>query len=182
MLNHVRGATSYENLRTWRGITYATFRQACEAMGLVELDKSLDDCLRESAESTQDTQSTVDTPEDAEKLDSTPNMGAPDGSILNQSMIPSNEVIDARDSIDACDSQMNSDLENEKNLDDLLNCAESLEDTRVSQHSKPKKIFISVIKEQGICVTFYIQHFYIVTIIRAVAISKFSIQCRLHLQ
>ena len=50
MLNHVRGATSYENLRTWRGITYATFRQACEAMGLVELDKSLDDCLRESAE------------------------------------------------------------------------------------------------------------------------------------
>ena len=50
MLNHVRGATSYENLRTWRGITYATFRKACEAMGLVELDKSLDDCLRESAE------------------------------------------------------------------------------------------------------------------------------------
>ena len=26
MLNHVRGATSYENLRTWRGVTYATFR------------------------------------------------------------------------------------------------------------------------------------------------------------
>ena len=50
MLNHVKGATSYENLRTWRGVTYATFRQACEAMGLVESDKSLDYCLRESAE------------------------------------------------------------------------------------------------------------------------------------
>ena len=41
---------SYENLRTWRGVTYVTFRQACEAMGLVELDKSLDDCLTESAQ------------------------------------------------------------------------------------------------------------------------------------
>jgi len=50
MLKHVRGATSYENMRTWRGVTYVTFRQACEAMGLVESDKKLDDCLRESAE------------------------------------------------------------------------------------------------------------------------------------
>ena len=50
MLNHVRGATSYENLRTWRGVTYATFRHACEVMGLVESDKSLDDCLTESAQ------------------------------------------------------------------------------------------------------------------------------------
>ena len=31
-------------------VTYATFRQACEAMGLVKSGKSLDDCLRESAE------------------------------------------------------------------------------------------------------------------------------------
>ena len=38
------------HMRTWRGVTYATFRQVCEAMGLVESDKSLDDCLRESAE------------------------------------------------------------------------------------------------------------------------------------
>ena len=30
MLNHVRGATSYEKPRTWRGSMYATFRQACE--------------------------------------------------------------------------------------------------------------------------------------------------------
>jgi len=50
MLNHVRGATLYENLRTWRGVTYATFRQSCEVMGLVESDKSLDDCLTELAQ------------------------------------------------------------------------------------------------------------------------------------
>lgn len=49
LLNHVRGATSYEDLRTFRGVTYVTFLDACEAMGLVETDKSLDDCLIESA-------------------------------------------------------------------------------------------------------------------------------------
>ena len=76
--------------------------------------------------SKQDNQSTLDTSEDVEMLDSTPDMGAPDGSILGQSMITSNEVIDERDSVDARDSHMNSDSENEKNLDDLLNCAESL--------------------------------------------------------
>jgi len=36
MLNHVRGATSYANLRTWRGVTYATFRQACGVMRSIE--------------------------------------------------------------------------------------------------------------------------------------------------
>ena len=98
--------------------------------------------------SKQDNQSTLDTSEDVEMLDSTPDMGAPDGSILGQSMITSNEVIDAYDSVDARDSQMNSDSENEKNLDDLLNCAESLEDTRVCRHNKPKKISINVIKNK----------------------------------
>ena len=93
--------------------------------------------------SKQDNQSTLD---DVEMLDSTPDMGAPDGSILGQSMITSNEVIDAHDSVDAYDSQMNLDSENEKNLDDLLSCAESLEDTRVCRHNKPKKISINVIK------------------------------------
>ena len=132
--------------------------------------------------SKQDNQSTLDTSEDVEMLDSTPDMGAPDGSILGQSMITSNEVIDARDSVDARDSQMNSDSENEKNLDDLLNCAESLEDTRVYRHNKSKKISINVIKKQGIHATFYILHFFIVTIICATTISRFSIQCRLHLR
>jgi hypothetical protein len=49
MLNHIRGATSYENLRIWHGVTYEKFRQACEVMGLVESDKSIDDYLTESA-------------------------------------------------------------------------------------------------------------------------------------
>ncbi|RCV30796.1 hypothetical protein SETIT_6G124500v2 [Setaria italica] len=49
LLNHVRGATSYENLRTWRGVRYETFRAAAEAMGFVDTDKSLDDCLTECA-------------------------------------------------------------------------------------------------------------------------------------
>jgi hypothetical protein len=45
LLNHVRGSTSYEDLRTVDGITYSTFRQTCEKRGLVETDKSLDDAL-----------------------------------------------------------------------------------------------------------------------------------------
>ncbi|KAL6873859.1 hypothetical protein ACP4OV_013941 [Aristida adscensionis] len=49
LLNHVRGATSYEDLRTVDGVTYSTFREACENRGLIERDRSLDDCLREAA-------------------------------------------------------------------------------------------------------------------------------------
>jgi len=49
LLNHMRGATSYENLRTVAGITYSTFREACEKRGLIETDRSLDDCLTEFA-------------------------------------------------------------------------------------------------------------------------------------
>ncbi|WVZ93701.1 hypothetical protein U9M48_039661 [Paspalum notatum var. saurae] len=50
LLNHVKGPTSYVDLRTHQGVTYETFREACEAMGFVETDKSLDDCLAEVAE------------------------------------------------------------------------------------------------------------------------------------
>ena len=50
LLNHVRGATSFEHLRSQHGTTYATFRDACEALGYVETNKSLDDCLTESAQ------------------------------------------------------------------------------------------------------------------------------------
>jgi len=49
LLNHVRGATSYEDLRTVNGITYSTFRESCEKRGLVETDKSLDDALSDGA-------------------------------------------------------------------------------------------------------------------------------------
>jgi hypothetical protein len=48
LLNHVRGATSYEDLRTVAGVMYSTFREACEKRGLIETDKSIDDCLTES--------------------------------------------------------------------------------------------------------------------------------------
>ena len=48
LLNHVRGATSYEDLRTVAGVTYSTFREACEKRGLIETDKSIDDCLTEA--------------------------------------------------------------------------------------------------------------------------------------
>jgi len=48
LLNHVRGATSYEDLRTVAGVTYSTFREACEKRGLIEMDKSIDDCLTEA--------------------------------------------------------------------------------------------------------------------------------------
>jgi hypothetical protein len=49
MLNHVRGATSFEDMRTWHGVTYDTFREAAEARGFVDNDKSLDECLSECA-------------------------------------------------------------------------------------------------------------------------------------
>ncbi|BAH92476.1 Os04g0142700 [Oryza sativa Japonica Group] len=49
LLNHVRGATSFEDLRTLSGTTYSTFREACEKRGLVETDKSQDDCLNEAS-------------------------------------------------------------------------------------------------------------------------------------
>jgi hypothetical protein len=49
LMNHVRGATSYENLKTVHGKLCASFREACEKRGLIETDKSLDDCLTESA-------------------------------------------------------------------------------------------------------------------------------------
>ena len=44
------GATLFEHLRSRHGTTYATFRDACETLGYVETDKSLDDCLTESAQ------------------------------------------------------------------------------------------------------------------------------------
>ncbi|RCV17325.1 hypothetical protein SETIT_3G211200v2 [Setaria italica] len=49
LLNLVRGATSYENLKTWHGITNETFRAATEAMGFVDTNKSLGQCLIECA-------------------------------------------------------------------------------------------------------------------------------------
>ena len=45
LLHHVRGATSFENLRTVHGITRPTFQEACIALGLLENDQQWNDCL-----------------------------------------------------------------------------------------------------------------------------------------
>ena len=48
LLNHVRGATSYEDLRTMGGITYPTFRETCEKRGLIETNNTLGDALSDA--------------------------------------------------------------------------------------------------------------------------------------
>jgi hypothetical protein len=49
LLNHVRGATSFRDLRTVEGAVYSTFREAAERRGLIEADNSISDCLTEAA-------------------------------------------------------------------------------------------------------------------------------------
>jgi hypothetical protein len=47
LLCHVAGATSFEDLRTHAGITYASNKEACIARGFLEDDKEWDRCLWE---------------------------------------------------------------------------------------------------------------------------------------
>jgi PIF1-like helicase/Helitron helicase-like domain at N-terminus len=49
LLNHVRGPTSFEDLLTFEGVTYPSFRASAEARGLIERDDSLSECLLEAA-------------------------------------------------------------------------------------------------------------------------------------
>ncbi|TVU21988.1 hypothetical protein EJB05_31660, partial [Eragrostis curvula] len=49
LLTHVRGATSWKSLRTVRGVTCETFREACDHAGLLLSDSYLDDTLTECA-------------------------------------------------------------------------------------------------------------------------------------
>jgi hypothetical protein len=49
LLNHVRGATSYESLRTVRGVLCPTFRDACEKLELITSDGSLDETMSEAS-------------------------------------------------------------------------------------------------------------------------------------
>ena len=49
LLNHVRGPTSFEDLRTVGGIVFSTFIEAAEKRGLIEADESISDCLTEAA-------------------------------------------------------------------------------------------------------------------------------------
>ena len=48
LLNHVTGATSYEDLRTVDGEILPSFRDAAERRGLIEADNTLDECLTEA--------------------------------------------------------------------------------------------------------------------------------------
>uniref|UniRef100_A0A453R0B5 ATP-dependent DNA helicase n=1 Tax=Aegilops tauschii subsp. strangulata TaxID=200361 RepID=A0A453R0B5_AEGTS len=49
LLNHVRGATSFDDLKTVNGKACGSFREACEQLGLIEHDRTLDDCMTEAA-------------------------------------------------------------------------------------------------------------------------------------
>ena len=48
LLTTVKGATSFENLRTVNGVVYDTFKVACAALGMLQDDKEWDDCLQEA--------------------------------------------------------------------------------------------------------------------------------------
>jgi ATP-dependent DNA helicase PIF1 len=45
LLNHVAGATSFEDIRTIHGVIQPTFCEAAEKRGLIEEDNTLDECL-----------------------------------------------------------------------------------------------------------------------------------------
>jgi hypothetical protein len=50
LLNHMVGATSFEDLRTVDGVTLPTFREAAERRGLIESDNTLDESLAEATQ------------------------------------------------------------------------------------------------------------------------------------
>jgi hypothetical protein len=49
LLNVAKGATSYEDLRTVSGVLYPTFKDACQAMGLLGDDSEWREALREAS-------------------------------------------------------------------------------------------------------------------------------------
>lgn len=49
LLNVAKGATSYEDLRTISGVLYPTFKDACQAMGLLGDDNEWREALREAS-------------------------------------------------------------------------------------------------------------------------------------
>ena len=48
LLLHVPGTASFENLRTFENITYATFFEAAAARNLVKIDDVCERCLEEA--------------------------------------------------------------------------------------------------------------------------------------
>ena len=49
LLTTVRGPTSFENLRTVNGVIHSTFKEACNALSLLENDGEWRQCLQEAA-------------------------------------------------------------------------------------------------------------------------------------
>uniref|UniRef100_A0A8I6WBU2 ATP-dependent DNA helicase n=1 Tax=Hordeum vulgare subsp. vulgare TaxID=112509 RepID=A0A8I6WBU2_HORVV len=49
LLSHLRGATSFDDLKAVNGKLCGSFREACEHLGLIEHDRTLDDCMTEAA-------------------------------------------------------------------------------------------------------------------------------------
>ena len=47
MLNHVRGTTCFEDIRTVNGVVYPSYRDACYSLGLLEGDKEYIHAIRE---------------------------------------------------------------------------------------------------------------------------------------
>jgi chromosomal replication initiation ATPase DnaA len=50
LLNHVAGATSFDDLRAIDGVTLPTFREAVERRGLIKTDNTLDESLAEATQ------------------------------------------------------------------------------------------------------------------------------------
>jgi hypothetical protein len=48
LLNHVKGATTFEDLQTVNSVALSTFREAAEKMGLIEVDGRIFDCLNKA--------------------------------------------------------------------------------------------------------------------------------------
>jgi len=56
LLNHVKGAKSFEDLRQISGIVFATFQLACKALGLLGDDKEWSDAFGEAIPTTSSPQ------------------------------------------------------------------------------------------------------------------------------
>jgi hypothetical protein len=49
LLNHIRGLSSFEDLKKVRGIVVSTYREAASLHGLLETYNSLEKCLEEAS-------------------------------------------------------------------------------------------------------------------------------------
>ena len=50
LLTQVTGATSFENIRTYKNVIYKTFKEACIARGILGDDNEWHLCMQEAAE------------------------------------------------------------------------------------------------------------------------------------